>query len=88
MKTTYSFLKGVFKQFSLQLLESIEVSQSVHHIKVLNNYEHEFRCNLGRNLDIRVMETRPELKMVGEKTDHVILGACATKVQTKNHVIM
>ena len=87
MKATYCFLKGVFKQFSLQLQESIEVSQSVHHVKVLNNYEHKFWCNLGRNLDIWVSKTRPELKMVGGKTDHVILDARVTKVQTENHVI-
>ena len=36
----------------------------------------------------RDASTRPELKMVGGKTDHMILDACVIKVQTENHVIM
>ena len=87
MKATHCFLKGVFKQFSLQLQESIEVSQSVHHVKVLNNYEYEFQCYLGKIWKCDA-STKAEMKMAGGKTDHGILDACAIKVQTENHVIM
>ena len=47
MKATHHFLKHVLTQLSLQLQESIKVSQSVNHAKVLTIYEYEFWCDLG-----------------------------------------